>query len=177
MGVLRRAGGSVRIGDGAPEVDGEAIAGVAPDDVIGLGGELVHLCPRGREEGDGHVGVARGCGDEDAVRRVVGDHDVDRPERDRRLATHRIPLDVEAVRLELDQLDAREEGGVEEGGGELADATAHRLLEAAVLDDAAGDEPLILGPLADVVVERERLARQDERAVHQLGHAPDVRHP
>ena len=64
-----------------------------------------------------------------------------------------------------DELDAGEEGGVEERRRDLADAAADGILEAAVEDLRGGDEPLRLGALAERAVERELLAGKDDRPV------------
>jgi hypothetical protein len=75
--------------------------------------------------------------------------------RDGRLAAHRVARDVELVRLMGDELHAREERGVVERRGDLADASADGVLEPPVEDLRRGDEPALDGPLAERVVERE----------------------
>src|SRR5204863_1607070 len=87
--------------------------------------------------------------DQHAVRRVVGEPQVDARPGHRRLATDGVAVDVEGVWLVLDVLQPGEEGGVEGGGRRLRDAPAVVLLEDAVLDDEALDEAVLGGALAD----------------------------
>ena len=74
----------------------------------------------------------------------------------------------------LDVLEPGEEHRVERGRRDLGDAAAEVLLEDAVGDDVALGEAVVLGPLADGVVEAEGLARPQQGAVDQLGGAGQV---
>ena len=56
-------------------------------------------------------------------------------------------------------------------------AAADLLDVLAVGDGAGAHEALLGGALADVVVDRERLAGRDDRAAHEVGHAVDVGDP
>src|SRR4029079_13931601 len=70
---------------------------------------------------------------------------------------------------------ACEERGVVERRCNLADASADRLLEPTVEDLWRGDEPALGRPLAERLVERERLARFYDRPVEHLRRSLDVR--
>ena len=95
----------------------------------------------------------------------------------RGLAPVGVPVELDRVALVLAEVEAGEERGVEERRGELAHAAAHLLGVLAVGDRAGGHEPLGDGALADVVVDRERLARRDDGAPHEVGHPVDVGDP
>ena len=62
-------------------------------------------------------------------------------------------------------LKASEEGCVEDRRRELADSTANTVDQVAVDDRARRNETFVPGALADVFVERERLARLDDVAL------------
>src|SRR6187549_1398231 len=111
---------------------------------------------------------------EDGVRGVVLEAQIHRSPGDGGLAADRVAVDVEGVRLVLDVLQAREEHRVEGRRRHLGDAATEVLLEDAVADDEALGEPVLAGALTDGVVERERLARLEDRAVDDVGGPADV---
>ena len=92
---------------------------------------------------------------------------------------HSLPVagDVDAVRLVLGELHPRVEGRGEQGGDELGDAPAHIRAVHPVVDDSGVHEPLLLGALTHVFVDRERLTRIDHRPLDQLGDSMDVGDP
>ncbi len=80
------------------------------------------------------------------------------------------------MRLVRDDLHPAEEGGVVHRRRDLADAAADRVLEPTVEDLRRGEEPAGLRPLSHHLVEVERLAREDDRPVDDVGSAVDVVH-
>ena len=99
---------------------------------------------------------------------------------ERRLAAFRILGEVDAVWLVLDVLVATEEDRVEECRAELAHTTAHVCGTVTAVDLAVDDRSIThvafrLGALANLLVDRERLARPHDRIVDGTGHGLDVR--
>ena len=113
---------------------------------------------------------------QDRGRPVVPEDELGAAPRDRRLAAHRIPRDVELVRLVSDELHAGEEGGVVQGRRDLADAPSDRVLQPSGEDLRRGDEAVLDRALAERLVQRERRARPHDRPVEQLGRPLDVGH-
>ena len=113
---------------------------------------------------------------QDRGRPVVPEDELGAAPRDRRLAAHRIPRDVELVRLVSDELHAGEEGGVVQGRRDLADAPSDRVLQPSGEDLRRGDEAVLDRALAERLVQREGRARLHDRPVEQLGRPLDVGH-
>ena len=65
---------------------------------------------------------------------------------------------------------------IEDGGGELGNATADVVNQHSLVDESAFHETLLFGAPAHMTIEREALARLDDDAAHEVGEAVDVRH-
>ena len=91
---------------------------------------------------------------------VVDEDQLRAAEGERGLASLRVARDVELVRGVGHQLEAREERGVVDGGGDLGDPAADRVLEPAGRDLRRLDEPAVERARTQGVVEREGPARQ-----------------
>ena len=87
------------------------------------------------ERASGLVGVGL---DQDPVVHVVPEAEVGATLGDRGVAAQGVAADVVAVVVALQHFEAGEEDGVEEGGGDLADASADLVLEAPVRLDGWG---------------------------------------
>ena len=144
---------------------------------VGLPGRRLHPAPElARVEAHGDPGVGRSELHQQRRRPVVAEDELRPAPGDGRLAAHRVARDVELVRLVRDELEAGEEGGVEERRRDLADPAADGVLEPSAVDLGRRDEPVRLGALAERLVEREPRSRLEDRPVEELGGALDVRH-
>ncbi len=108
------------------------------------------------------------------MRRVVREGEIDHRPGEGGLPSHRVAVDVEAVRLVLDVAQAGEVHRVERRRGDLRDASAQGLGELAIGDDGALGEAVGPGPLPDDAVEAEDFPRLQQRVVDELGGAADV---
>ena len=76
--------------------------------------------------------------------------------------------------LVVAEIEAGEEGCVEQCGGVLADAATDRGREHAIGDDPCIDKPVLSGSSADVVIDRELATGLNHRPLGELGDALDV---
>ena len=105
---------------------------------------------------------------------IVAELVVDGSVVERRLAAGGIPRDPDAVRLVFNDLEATEPGRVVDGGRELAHPTAHVGREHSI-EDRCFDEATFDRARPDGVVEGERLSGLEDRVLHQVRGAMDVR--
>ena len=136
-------------------VDREAAAAVPVRDArFGLD-SAAEAC---REEADGDRGVSGIELDQHARGPVVAEDELGATPGDRRFAAKRVAVDVERVRLMLDQLESGEEGPVVQHRRDLADAPSDRVHERVAGDLRSRDVSLGDRSFAEGLVHRERPA-------------------
>ena len=113
----------------------------------------------------------------DPVAGVVDELQVEVRVVDGRVAPELVARDVERVRVALRDRQPGLPGGVEDRGRDLGDAAADVFLVLVADDHRRRAEAALERALADAVVEGERGAGRDPRAVEELHREPEVRDP
>ena len=105
---------------------------------------------------------------------VVSPHKVKIGVRDRRIPPGRIAGDIERMVMTFHNRKPGLVNGIEHRGGNLADATAHRIGVLAIDDGARSQEPLLLVAIPRCPVVRPRLAGFADGVVEYLGDQLDI---